>query len=96
MDKKQRHLIVTIVSFIVIIVVAMIAYNRLKGSAEPVSFTPTMASTPWRQKGGRSGAEGDGARSGRRSGRAKRSLTDVIADEVVEEVEADEDDLLGP
>jgi thiol-disulfide isomerase/thioredoxin len=41
-DKKQRNLYVTIISFVIIIVVATVAYNRLKDTAEPVSFTPTM------------------------------------------------------
>lgn len=43
MDKKTRNLIVTIVSFIIIIAVAAVAYNRLKESAPTVSIVPTLA-----------------------------------------------------
>ena len=43
MDKKTRNLIVTIVSFILIIVVAAVAYSKLKESAPTVSIVPTLA-----------------------------------------------------
>ncbi len=43
MDKKTRNLLLTIVSFIVIIVVATILYNQLVKSAPTVSMVPTLA-----------------------------------------------------
>ncbi|HPY12366.1 MAG TPA: TlpA disulfide reductase family protein [Sphaerochaeta sp.] len=97
MDKKQRNLIVTIVSFIVIIVVAMIAYNRLKGSAEPVSFTPTMAEyTVETKKVAEAEPKAMAPAPAVEVVESEAIVDRVIADEVVEEVEADEDDLLGP
>lgn len=42
MKKNTRTLIITIVSFVAIIIIASIAYKALRESAEPVAFTPQM------------------------------------------------------
>ncbi|WP_332446438.1 TlpA family protein disulfide reductase [Sphaerochaeta sp.] len=43
MKKSSRTLLITIVSFIVLIIVASVAYNALKDNAPSVSFTPELA-----------------------------------------------------
>jgi len=96
-DKKQRNLIVTIVSFVIIIVVATIAYNRLKGTAEPVSFTPTLAEyTAPAPKGAEPEQKAMAVAPVVEAVEREATERDVIADDMVEEAEADADDLLGP
>ncbi len=43
MKKNTRTLLITIVSFAVVITIAAVAYNMLKSKAPAVSFTPTLA-----------------------------------------------------
>ena len=42
MKKNTRTLLITLISFIVILVIAVVAYNALKDSAPSVSFTPEI------------------------------------------------------
>ncbi|MGD9927528.1 MAG: hypothetical protein AB7S66_08255, partial [Sphaerochaeta sp.] len=47
MKKNTRTLMITLISFIVIIVVASVAYNALKESSAPsVSLTPNLTNIP--------------------------------------------------
>ena len=46
MDKKSRTLLISVVSFIVLIVVASVAYNALRENALSVAFTPEVAAIP--------------------------------------------------
>lgn len=43
MKKNTRTLLITILSFAVVIIIAAVAYNVLKKNAPAVSFTPTLA-----------------------------------------------------
>lgn len=43
MKKNTRTLLITVISFAVLITIAAIAYNTLKAKAPAVSFTPTLA-----------------------------------------------------
>ncbi len=46
MKKNTRTLLITIISFAVVITIAAFAYNALKENAPTVSFTPTLATVP--------------------------------------------------
>ncbi len=46
MQKKTRTLLITLISFVVVVVVALVAYNSLRDSAPSVSLTPQMAELP--------------------------------------------------
>ena len=43
MKKNTRTLLITVISFAVVIIIAAVAYNSLKENAPAVSFTPTLA-----------------------------------------------------
>jgi len=43
MNKKTRTLLITVISFAVVITIAAVAYNALKDNAPAVSFTPILA-----------------------------------------------------
>lgn len=43
MNKNTRTLLITIISFVVVIIIALVAYNALKKNAPAVSFKPTLA-----------------------------------------------------
>jgi len=43
MKKNTRTLLITVISFAVVIIIAAVAYNVLKDNAPAVSFTPTLA-----------------------------------------------------
>ncbi|MGB4407352.1 MAG: TlpA disulfide reductase family protein [Sphaerochaeta sp.] len=43
MKKNTRTLLITSISFAVLIIIAVVAYNMLKDTAPAVSFTPTLA-----------------------------------------------------
>ncbi len=43
MKKNTRTLLITSISFTVLIIIAVVAYNMLKDTAPAVSFTPTLA-----------------------------------------------------
>lgn len=92
MDKKQRNLFVTIIAFVIIIVVATIAYNRLKSTAAPVSFTPTLSeyTAPAPKV-----AEPE-QKAMAVSAAAEAVESEAVSAEVIEEVGEDEEDLLGP
>ena len=45
MNKNTRTLLITVISFAVVITIAAVAYNALKQNAPAVSFTPTIAVT---------------------------------------------------
>ncbi|NCC90213.1 MAG: TlpA family protein disulfide reductase, partial [Spirochaetia bacterium] len=40
MNKKSRTLLISVISFVVLIVVASVAYNALRENAPSVAFTP--------------------------------------------------------
>ncbi|NBK25811.1 MAG: redoxin domain-containing protein, partial [Spirochaetia bacterium] len=46
MNKKSRTLLITVISFVVLIVVASVAYNALRESTPSVAFTPQVAAVP--------------------------------------------------
>jgi len=46
MKKKTRNLIILVLSFIVLIIVASVAYNALRDSTPAVSFVPQVADLP--------------------------------------------------
>ncbi|NBK22008.1 MAG: redoxin domain-containing protein [Spirochaetia bacterium] len=43
MKKNTRTLLITVISFAVVIIIAAVAYNMVKDTAPAVSFTPTLA-----------------------------------------------------
>ncbi len=46
MNKKSRTLLISVISFVVLIVVASVAYNALRENAPSVAFTPQVAVIP--------------------------------------------------
>ncbi|MDX9824259.1 MULTISPECIES: TlpA family protein disulfide reductase [unclassified Sphaerochaeta] len=46
MQKKTRNLVILVLSFIVLIIVASVAYNALRDSTPAVSFVPQVAALP--------------------------------------------------
>ncbi len=46
MQKKTRNLVILVLSFIVLIIVASVAYNALRDSTPSVSFVPQVAALP--------------------------------------------------
>lgn len=46
MNKKSRTLLITVISFVVLIVVASVAYNALRENTPSVAFTPQVAALP--------------------------------------------------
>ncbi len=92
MDKKQRNLYITIIAFVIIIVVATIAYNRLKDTAEPVSFTPTLA----QYTAPAEPVPAPEQKAMAATPAAEESEVAAAQEESADVAEAAEDDLLGP